>query len=106
LRQRSRRRRADPAREQPQQAVGQVVDIVQTVAQARIGQAQHPRARVVAHALHRGLGGEPGEQRLVETPPPTMIVRKHAECFQHLAMLAGAVSPRSSMPSISRSALR
>ena len=66
LRQAARRRRADPAREQPQQAVGQIVDIVQPVARMRVGHAQHARARVVAHALHRGLGGEAREQRLIE----------------------------------------
>ena len=79
-----------PPDEQPQQAVGEIVDIVQPVARMRVGHAQHARARVVAHALHRGLGGQAGEQRLVEPPPPAMIVSEHAEGLQHLAMLAGA----------------
>ena len=81
---------ADPARQQPQQPIGEIVDIVQPVAQPRIGHAQHARAGVVAHALHRGLGGQAGDQRLVEAPPPAVIVGEHAERLQHLAMLAGA----------------
>ena len=79
-----------PAREQAQQPVGEVVDIVQAVARMGVGHAQHARAGVVAHALHRGLGGQAGEQRLVETPPPAVIVGEHAERLEHLAVLAGA----------------
>ena len=79
-----------PPDEQAQQAVGEIVDIVQPVARMRVGLAQHARARIVAHALHGGLGGEAGEQRLVEPPPPAMIVGEHAERLEHLAMLAGA----------------
>ncbi len=55
-----------------------------------IGHAQHARAGVVAHALHGGLGGKPGEQRLVEAPPPAVIVGEHAERLEHFAVLAGA----------------
>ena len=54
----------------------------------RVGHAQHASARVVAHALHRGLGGEARKQRLIQTPAPAMIVSEHAEGFQHLAMLS------------------
>ena len=82
--------RADAAGQQAQQAIGQIVDIMQPVAQARIGQAQHARAGIVAHALHGGLGGQAGEQRFVEAPPPAVVVGKHAERLQHLAVLAGA----------------
>ena len=90
LRQVAGGRRADPAGEQAQQAVGEIVDVVQPLARVRIGLAQHARAGVVAHALHRGLGGEAGEQRLVEAPPPAAIVGEHAEGLEHLAVLAGA----------------
>ena len=55
-----------------------------------IRHAQHARAGVVAHALHRGLGGQAGDQRLVEPPPPAVIVGEHAEGLEHLAVLAGA----------------
>ena len=54
------------------------------------GLAQHARAGVVPHALHRGLGGQAGDQRLVEPPPPAVIVGEHAEGLEHLAVLAGA----------------
>ena len=81
---------AAAARQQAQQAIGEVVDIVQPVAQPRVGHAQHAGAGVVAHALHRGLRGQAGEQRLVEAPPPAVIVGEHAERLEHLAMLAGA----------------
>ena len=63
---------------------------MQAVAEALIGYTQHARAGVVAHALHGRLCRQPRRQRLVETAPPTMVVREHAECFQHLVVLAGA----------------
>ena len=91
LRQIAGRCRADPAGEEPQQAVGQVVDVVQALARIRIGLAEHAGARIVAHALHRGFGGEAGEQRLLEPPAPAAVMGEHAEGFQHLAMLAGAL---------------
>ena len=90
LRQASRRGRADAARKQAQQAVGQIVDIVQPVARMLIRHAQHARAGVVAHALHRSLGGQAGDQRLVEPPPPAVVVGEHPEGFKHFAVLAGA----------------
>jgi hypothetical protein len=43
-----------------QQAVGEIVEIVQPLAQIRVGLAQHPRAGVVLHALDGGLRGEAG----------------------------------------------
>ena len=91
LRQISGRRRPRPAREQAQQPIGEVVDVVQPLARIRIGLPQHARAGVVAHPLHGGFGGQPGEQRLIETPAPAAVMREHAEGFQHLAMLAGAL---------------
>ena len=65
LRQIAGRRRADPAGQHAQQPIGEIVDIVQPLARVGIGLAQHAGARVVAHALHRGFGGQAGEQRLV-----------------------------------------
>ena len=90
LRQVAGGRRDGAAREQPEQAIGEIVDIVQPLARMRVDLAEHARARVVAHALHGGLGGEAGEHRLVEPPPPAVIVGEHAERLEHLAMLAGA----------------
>ena len=47
-----------------QQPVGEVVEIVQPLAQDRVGDAQHAGAGVVLHPLDRGLGGEAGGDRL------------------------------------------
>ena len=46
------------ARQDAQQAVGEIVEIVQPLAQYGIGLAQHARAGVVLHALDRRLGGQ------------------------------------------------
>ena len=89
LRQVPRRRGDGAARQQPEQPVGEIVDVVQPLAGMRIDLAEHAGAGVVPHALHGGLCGQPGEQRFVQPPPPAMIVREHAERLEHLAMLAG-----------------
>ncbi len=83
-------RRLRAARQQTQQTVGQIVDVVQAVAEPLIGHAQHARAGIVAHALHGGLGGQSRGQRLVEPPPPAVVVGEHAEGLEHFAVLAGA----------------
>ena len=64
---------------------------MQPLPRIRIGLPEHARAGVVAHPLHGGFGCQAGEQGLIEPPPPAAVVRKHAEGFQHLAMLAGAL---------------
>ena len=46
------------ADEAVQQAVGEIVEIVQALAQVRVGLAQHPGAVVGLHPLDGGLGGE------------------------------------------------
>ena len=94
LRQVAGGRRADPAGQHAQQAVGEIVDVVQPLARVRIDLAQHAGAGVVAHALHGGLGGQAGEQRLVEPAPPAAVVGEHAEGLEHLAVLAGALRDR------------
>ena len=63
---------------------------MQPLARMRVDLAEHARAGVVAHALHRGLCGQAGKHGLVEPPPPAMVVGEHAERLEHLAMLAGA----------------
>ena len=73
-----------------QQPVGEVVEIVQPVAQERIGLPLHLRARVVLHALDRRLGGEAVADRLLQPPRPAAILGEHLVGFQDLAVLAGA----------------
>ncbi len=79
-----------------QQAIGEIVEIVQALAQIGIGLAQHARARIRLHAqLDRGLRGEAGHHRFVELVRPAAIVGEVAIGFEHVAMLAafGDVSP-------------
>ena len=71
------------------QAVGEIVEIVQPLAQIRIGLAHHAGAVVGLHALDRGLGGQAGHHRLVHLVRPAAIVREHHIGFEHLAVLAG-----------------
>jgi hypothetical protein len=68
--------------------VGEVVEIVQALAQIGVGLAQQAGAGVGLHALHGGLGGEAGEHRLAHPAQPALVVREHAHGLQHLAMLA------------------
>ncbi len=70
------------------QPVGQIVEIVQAVAQIRIGGAQHARAGVGLHALDAGLGGEAGRHRLAHFVQPALVITEHAVGFEHLAVLA------------------
>ena len=77
-----------------QQPVGEVVEIVQPVAQERIGLPRHLRARVVLHALDRRLGREAVADRLLQPPRPAAILGEHLVGFENLAVLAGAVPRR------------
>ncbi len=72
-----------------EQAVGQLVEVVQAVAQVGVGLADELRARVALDALDRGLGGEAGHHGLAQAAQPAAVVGEHAEGLQHLAVLAG-----------------
>ena len=54
------RRRVILAHQHAHQPVGEIVEVVQAVAQIGIGGAQHAGAGVGLHALDAGLGGEAG----------------------------------------------
>ena len=82
------RRRVVVAEQLAQQAVGEVVEIVQALAQIGIGLAQHAGAGVGLHALDRGLGGQAGRHRLFELVHPAAVMGEHAIGFEHVAMLA------------------
>ena len=70
------------------QPVGEIVEIVQPLAQIRVGLAQHAGAVVGLHALDGCLGGEAGLHRLVHLVGPAAVVREHPVGFEHLAVLA------------------
>ena len=82
------RRRVIPAEQLAHQPVGEIVEVVQALAQIGIGRAQHARAGVGLHALDRGFGGEAGRHRLVEPVHPAAVVGEHAVGFEHVAVLA------------------
>ena len=88
LRQALARRRVIAAGELAHQPVGEVVEIVQPLAQKGIGLAQHARAGVGLHALDRGLRGQAGHHRFFELVHPAAVVGEHAIGFEHVAMLA------------------
>ena len=88
------------ADEDAEQAVREIVEIVQPLAQERVGLAQHAGAGVALHPLDGGLGGEAVADRLAHAAHPAAVVGEHAIGFEHLAMLA--VTPTSSRDSIRR----
>ena len=88
LRQAFARRRVVAAGELAHQAIGEVVEVVQPLAQKRIGLSQHARAGVGLHALDRGFRGQAGHHRFFELVHPAAVVGEHAIGFEHVAMLA------------------
>ncbi|MGX0998611.1 hypothetical protein AB7M38_005903 [Bradyrhizobium diazoefficiens] len=76
------------ADELPHQAVAEILEVMQPVAQVWIGRAQHARAGVGLHALDGGFRGEAGGDRLVQLVRPALVIGEHAIGFQHLAVLA------------------
>ncbi len=82
------RRRVVAAEQLAQQAVGEIVEIVQALAQIGIGLAQHAGAGVRLHALDGGLGGQAGRHRLFELVHPAAVMGEHAIGFEHVAVLA------------------
>ena len=82
------RRRVILAHQLAHQAMAEVFEVVQALAQIRIGRAQHARAGVGLHALDGGLGGEAGCDRFVQPVRPALVVGEHAIGFEHVAVLA------------------
>ena len=77
------------AHQRAQQAVGEIVEIVQPLAQIGIGLAQHLGAGVGLDALDGGLGGQAGQHHLAHAPQPALVMGEHAEGLEHVAVLAG-----------------
>ncbi len=88
LRQAVARRRVVLAEQLVHQPVGELVEVVQALAQIGIGGAQHARAGVGLHALDRGFGGEAGRHRLFEAVHPAAVIGEHAVGLEHVAVLA------------------
>jgi len=76
------------AHQHAHQPVGEIVEVVQAVAQIGVGGAQHARAGIGLHALDAGFGGEAGHHRLAHLVQPALVVAEHAVGLEHLAMLA------------------
>ena len=72
----------------PHQAMAEILEVMQAIAQIGIGGAQHARAGIRLHALDRGLRGEAGGDRFVQPVRPAVIVGEHPVGFQHVAVLA------------------
>ena len=72
-----------------QQAIGEIVEVVQALADQRIGLTHHARACVVLHTLDGGFGGETRVHGFTQTLQPTAIVGEHAIGFENVTGLAG-----------------
>ena len=82
------RRRVVAAHQLPHQAVAEVLEIMQALAQVRIGRAQHPRAGIGLHPLDRSFRSKAGADGFMQAMGPAVIVGEHAIGFEHVAVLA------------------
>jgi len=78
------------ADQRPQQAVGEVVEVVQALAEIGVGLPQHPRPVVRLHPLHGGFRGEARGDGLAHPAQPALVVGEHPHRFQHLPGFGGA----------------
>ena len=84
------RRRGDRPRQDAQQPVRQVVEVVHALAQIRIGCARHARAVVILHALDGRFRGEARVDRLAQAVHPALVMGEHADGFEHVGIFGGA----------------
>ena len=68
--------------------MGQVLEVVQALAQVGIQDLGHAGADVAVHLLYRRLGGEPALDRLADAREPAAVAGDHAIGFQDVAVLA------------------
>ena len=80
---------AHPPRDDAQQPVRQILEVVHPLLQQRIVDLAHPRARALLDPLDRGFGGEAAVDRLVDPPRPALVIGEHAVGLEDLLMLAG-----------------
>ncbi len=83
------RRRAHPPGDDPQQPVGQILEVVHPLLEQRIVDVPHPRAHPLLDPLDRRLGGQAAVDRLVDPPRPAFVVGEHPVGLEDLLMLAG-----------------
>ena len=67
-----------------QQAVVEVFQVVQPLAQVRVPRLAQPRPVLGAHPLHRRLGGQAVADRFLERAVPAPIMGEHAVGLEHL----------------------
>ena len=84
-------RRAELARNGPQEAVGQVFQVMHPIGKQRVGDLAHSHPGALLHALDGGFGGEAGINRLVNPARPALVVGEHLVGLEHLLVFpAGA----------------
>ena len=72
----------------PQQPIGQILQIMHAVGKQRIIDLPHPLARALLHPLDRGLRSEPAVDRLVDAARPALVIGEHLVGLEHLLVLA------------------
>jgi hypothetical protein len=83
----SLRGRAQLPRNDAQQAVRQILQIVHPV-RSRDRQSAHPHPGALLHALDRGFGGQAAVDRLVDAARPAFVIGEHLVGREDLVMLA------------------
>ena len=71
-----------------QQAVGDVVEVDQPLAQVGVAGVADADPGLLLDPADRGLGREAGADRLADAPQPAGVVGEHAVGLEHLALLA------------------
>ena len=71
-----------------QQAIGDVGQVMQPIAQIGVGLTLQLGPGVVVDPLNRSLRGQAGTHRLAQPAQPAAIVSDHAEGLEHVAVLA------------------
>ena len=71
-----------------QQAIGNVLKVVQALAQIRIADLGHADPGVLMHLLHRRLGRQTRLDGLGDARRPSGVLGKHPVGFQHIPVLA------------------
>jgi hypothetical protein len=72
----------------PEQPVGEVVEIMQPLAQIGIRHVDHAGSGVALHLLHRRLAGQSVADRFLELAHPAAIMGKHPVGFENRPVLA------------------
>ncbi len=72
------------AGEDPEQPVGQILEVVQPLAQIGVARLAEAGAMLGTDAFHRGLGGEAGAHGVLQPPRPAPVVGEHPVGLQHL----------------------